>query len=42
MIIGGAPVRAKFAREISADLYAATGTEAAQRLREPARVSRNA
>ena len=42
VIIGGAPVSAKFAREIGADLYAATGTEAAQRLRELARVARTA
>jgi len=42
VIIGGAPVSAKFAPEIGADLYAATGTEAAQRLRALARAGGNA
>jgi 5-methyltetrahydrofolate--homocysteine methyltransferase len=37
VIIGGVPVSAKFAAEIGADLYAATGTEAAQQLRNLAR-----
>lgn len=37
VIIGGAPVSADYALEIGADLYAATGPEAAQRLRELAR-----
>ncbi len=37
VVIGGAPVSADFAQEIGADLYAATGTEAAQRLRDLAR-----
>lgn len=37
VVIGGAPVSTDYAREIGADLYAATGTEAAQRLRELAR-----
>ncbi len=37
VVIGGAPVSADYAREIGADLYAATGTEAAQQLRDLAR-----
>jgi 5-methyltetrahydrofolate--homocysteine methyltransferase len=37
VVIGGAPVSPDFAREIGADLYAATATEAAQRLRDLAR-----
>lgn len=40
--IGGAPVTARFAAEIGADLYAATATEAAQRLRALARGDRAA
>jgi 5-methyltetrahydrofolate--homocysteine methyltransferase len=36
-IVGGAPVTAKFAREIGADSYAPTGPEAAQLLRGLAR-----
>jgi len=37
IVIGGAPVSADFVQEIGADLYAPTGTEAAQRLRGLAR-----
>ncbi len=37
VVVGGAPVTAAFAREIGADLYAATATEAAERLRGVAR-----
>ena len=37
VVIGGAPVSAGFAREIGADCYAATATEAAQTLRELAK-----
>lgn len=37
VVVGGAPVTARFAREIGADLYAATAAEAAQRLRELAK-----
>lgn len=40
--VGGAPVTARFAREIGADLYAATAAEAAQQLRELARAARGA
>jgi 5-methyltetrahydrofolate--homocysteine methyltransferase len=40
VVIGGAPVTAAFAREIGADLYAATAIEAAQRLRELAAAPR--
>jgi len=39
-VIGGAPVTARFAREIGADCYAATAIEAAQQLREIARARR--
>lgn len=39
VVIGGAPVSADYALEIGADLYAATGPEAAQRLRELARAA---
>jgi 5-methyltetrahydrofolate--homocysteine methyltransferase len=35
VVVGGAPVTASFAREIGADLYAATAIDAAQRLRMP-------
>ena len=37
VVVGGAPVTAAFAREIGADLYAASATEAAERLRVLAR-----
>ncbi len=37
VVVGGAPVTPRFAREIGADLYAATAAEAAQHLREAAR-----
>ena len=37
VVVGGALVTSPFAREIGADLYAATAAEAAQRLREAAR-----
>lgn len=37
VVIGGAPVSANFAREIGADLYAATAADAAPRLRDLAR-----
>jgi len=40
VVIGGAPVTARFAREIGADCYAATAIEAAQQLREIARARR--
>ncbi len=42
VVIGGAPVSAGFAREIGADCYAPTATEAAQALREIAKAARPA
>ena len=39
VVVGGALVTAHFAREIGADLYAATAAEAAQRLRGAARAA---
>jgi 5-methyltetrahydrofolate--homocysteine methyltransferase len=37
VVVGGAPVTAGFAKDAGADLYAATATEASERLREAAR-----